>query len=146
MVSQEVTSEPAGKTKKPTTWYLIPPNKHPGKQGCDCQLCNHKISNPCKHRMLTIHPSVFVHVQCISFQSFFVAGLFAVIRQLLLVSLPVISIHFCSFTSNSSVCLICLSDYSVYDYLFIQCNSLFWYWNCIPGILIPQNINHPASQ
>ncbi len=28
----------------------------------------------------------------------------------------------------------------------IQCLFLFWYWNCIPGISIPNNTNHPARQ
>ncbi len=54
MVFQKATSEPTGKTKKPTAWHLMPHNKHTGKQGCNCQFRNNKIFNPHKHRVVTL--------------------------------------------------------------------------------------------
>ncbi len=87
---QEATSEPAGNAKKPTAWHLVPNNEHPGKQDCNCQFRNHKIFNPCKHRTVTIYPSVFVHVQCVSFQSSLFASLSVVIHQLLFNILPIV--------------------------------------------------------
>jgi hypothetical protein len=66
MVFQEATSEAAGRAKKPAAQYLMPHNKHLGKQDCNCQFHDHKIFNPCKHRTVSIHLSVVVYVQCIS--------------------------------------------------------------------------------
>jgi hypothetical protein len=71
----------------------MPHIKHTGKQGCNRQFHNHKIFNPHKHRMVNTQPSVFVHVKCISFQSLFIVSLFAVIHQLLFVSLPVVLVR-----------------------------------------------------
>jgi hypothetical protein len=113
----------------------MPHNKPLGKQCCNCHFCNHKIFNPHKHRMVTIHPSVFVHVQCISFQSLFVASLSAVIHQLLFDILPVvfrIRIHLFLFNYLQFCFCFVLSvliDYSVFNYSVS-------YWNCIPGISI----------
>jgi cellulose synthase/poly-beta-1,6-N-acetylglucosamine synthase-like glycosyltransferase len=79
LVFQEATSGPAGKAQKPTAWYLMPHNKHPDRQGCNYQFCNHKIFSPRKHRLVNIHPSVFVHAQCIIFLSLFIASSSALI-------------------------------------------------------------------
>jgi hypothetical protein len=136
MVFREAASKPAGKAKKSTAWHLMPHNKHPGKQGCNFQLCNHKIFSPRKHRTVTIHRSVFVHVQCISFQSLFVVSLSAVIHQLLSISLLVVFafafINFCLITSNSasvpfdySVLNYALFDYFVLDYLLFNYSVSF---------------------
>ncbi len=89
-ISKRPQVSPAGNAKKPTAWHLVPNNEHPGKQDCNCQFRNHKIFNPCKHRTVTIHPSVFVHVQCVSFQSSLVASLSVVIYQLLFNILPIV--------------------------------------------------------
>jgi hypothetical protein len=92
-----------------------------------------------KHRMFTIHLSVFVYVQWISFKSLFIARWYAVIRQLLFITLPVVWLTFIRFCSITSFC-------SIIRCSIIQCHFLFWYWNCIPGVLIPHITNHPASQ
>jgi hypothetical protein len=51
----QVTTSPM-ETKNLTAWHLMPHNKHLSKEGCKCLFCNHKIFNPCKHRMVTIQP------------------------------------------------------------------------------------------
>jgi hypothetical protein len=62
-----MTCDGYGKPKKLAAWHVMPHHKHPDKQGCNCQFRNKKIFNPRKQRMVTTHPSVFVYVQCISF-------------------------------------------------------------------------------
>ncbi len=129
--------------------YILIGNKHPGKQGCNCPFHNHKLFDPCKHRTVTTHPSVLLYVECISFHSLFVASLSTVT-------------YLSVFIRPFPVVLICINLF-LFDYLqccfffiylfrsiiqcsIIQCHSLFWYWNCILGISIPHNTNHPASQ
>ncbi len=101
MFFQQATSEAAGRAKKPTAQYLMPHNKHLGKQDCNCQFHDHKIFNPCKHRTVYIHSSVVVYVQCISFQQLFVASLSTAICQLLLISLLVVLITFVTVPAKS---------------------------------------------
>jgi hypothetical protein len=49
--------EPEGKTKKPTACHLMHQNKHPGKQGCNCQFSYHKDIQPLQ--TLDSHNSTF---------------------------------------------------------------------------------------
>ncbi len=135
IIFQETTSEPAGKGKKLTPWHLVPYNKHLDKQGCTCQSHNHKISNPRKCRMVITHPSVSVYVQCISFN----CNLLAVICCYLSVTVCHLASCFHSHSFVSAQLLPALFDLirSIICCLIIQYLFLFWYWNCIPGILIP---------
>ncbi len=136
---QETTFELAGKAKKPAAWHLMPHNKHLGKQGCNCQFRNHKIFNTRKYGMVTIQPSE-LFVFSASFFNCVHCRFICCCLSVLFVSLPVASIHIHSFDHlQSCFCFVrsTLFEYSVFNYSLIQGYFLSWYWNCIPGILIP---------
>jgi hypothetical protein len=111
----------------------MPHNTYMDKQGCNCQFRNHKIFNPRKHRMVTNHPSVSVHVQCIHFRSLCVASLSAVIYLLFDILPVVFLICFHSFLFDYTDSASVLFVFSVRLFIVI---FLLWYLNCIPGILI----------
>jgi hypothetical protein len=83
------------------------------------------IFNLCKHWTDTIQPSVFC-VQWISVYSY-----------LSLVFCYCSSVLFDFHLLCSVFVRFALFDYSVFNYLFMQCYFLSWYQNCIPGISIP---------
>jgi hypothetical protein len=150
MIFQEATSEPAGKSKKPTAWHLMPHNKQPGKQGCNCQFRNHKIFKYltlAKHRMVTTCSQYFFMFST-SVLIVFIASLSAVVYQLLFVILPVALIYIHSFLFNLILFLFCLIHFvwlfSV-RLLDFWCYFLFWYWHCIPGILIHNTLYQQPS-
>ncbi len=83
-----------------------------------------KIFNPCKYWMVTTQPSVYMFSESVFV---LIHCQFSVIIHLL-------------FNFNSLLFCFC-SIHSVWLFsvqLFVsQCIFWFWYWNCIPGILIP---------
>ncbi len=137
---QNASSEHAGKAKKATTWHLMPHNKHLGKQDCNRQFCNHKylkLANTGRSQftlqICLFNASIFNIIFCQFIYCYSSAFLF------IFLSVVLICIHLFLLLFVRSVCFII-------QCLIIQCYFLFWYWNCIPGISISHNINHPVSQ
>jgi hypothetical protein len=100
MAFQKATSEPAGKTKKPTSWHLIPHNYIQASRVAIISSIITKIFNPCKY--WTGHGSTLcLNVQWIS-----------------------VCFTCCQFYCSSVFVLsffvqFILIDYSVFDYLII---------------------------
>ncbi len=129
------------KGRKPTTWYLMPHKKQLGKQGCNCQFCNHKIFNPRKSRLVKLSPFNSVLVQLHSVLHYICCEMSFVIYLLWFVILFVVSylysiillcyFEFVSiFCSFCSFCFIWLFDIG-HSVLFLS-----WYWKWVPGISI----------
>ncbi len=127
--------------RKPTTWHLMPLDKHLGKQGCNCQFRSHKLFNSQKVGQSTFALQLRSCSNVFSSASLFVASLSFVIYLSLFVILPVvlylqssILLSYFKFVSvYVSVCYVS-SDYLLFNYLAL---FLPWFWKCVPGISIP---------
>ncbi len=77
--------------KEPTARHLGPLDKHPGKQGCNCRLQDHKILTLAKIGQSTFALQFYSCSIAFSFASLFVSSSSYVIYLLLFVILPVVS-------------------------------------------------------